>query len=357
MKIVFDFQTFLDQQYGGVSRYFAEIYKGLSKYNDCEISTPVLFSKNEYLNDCGLKRNLPNRRLIFNKYTNKVYYRMNICYTEKFIKKNDIDIVHYTWNNDYLKNRDVKKIVTIHDMIHELGLHGEFAEKEIENKKRVIYESDAIIAISENTKRDILKIYPNIPSDKISVIYHGANLLPDPHNGKIYNVPKRYLLYVGYRHLYKNAKNMLIELQDLLREDQSLYLYFAGGRKFTEEEERLLNNLGIREKVIQNDVPDHELAYLYQNAICFVYPSLYEGFGLPPLEALVLGTKPIISDIDVFKEVYTNLPVEFFKVNDSESLKDKILNTSPKLPLINYEEINEKFNSKKFAAKIEEKFI
>lgn len=70
-------------------------------------------------------------------------------------------------------------------------------EKEIENKKRVIYDSDAIIVISENTKRDILKIYPDIAPDKISAIYHGANLLPNSLGDRIYNVSKRYLLYVA----------------------------------------------------------------------------------------------------------------------------------------------------------------
>ena len=70
-----------------------------------------------------------------------------------------------------------------------------------------------------------------------------------------------------------------------MRGNQSLYLYFVRGRKYTEEEERLLDNLGIRDKVIQNDVPDYKLAYLYQNAIRFIYPLLYEGFGAPLLEA------------------------------------------------------------------------
>ena len=115
--------------------------------------------------------------------------------------------------------------------------------------------------------------------------------------------------------------------------------------------------MDLEGRVEQISGDDQLLANLYNYAEVFVYPSLYEGFGLPPLEALYLGTKPIISDIDVFKEVYSNLPVEFFKVSDSESLKDKILNSNPNLDNINYDELNEKYNHKKYAKSIEEKFI
>ena len=102
-------------------------------------------------------------------------------------------------------------------------------------------------------------------------------------------------------------------------------------------------------------ISDEELLNLERKAKFLIQPSLYEGFGLPPLEALYLKTKPIISDIDVFKEIYSDLDVDFFKVNDSDDLVMKIKNSNP---VVNpdFEYMNKKFNILNFARIIEEEF-
>ena len=306
MKVAFDFQTFLDQQYGGVSRYFVELYKGFKGYADCKVSIPLAISKNEYLEECGVKRCIPNNKLFFNRYTKKLYYLINIFFFKSDIRKNEYDIIHLTWNDPYLKCDGCKIVATVHDMIHELIFDKEAdvnTKMEIENKKRIIYESDAIIAISDHTKKDILTVYPDVPEEKIRVIHHGANILPDAEDKLHFELPERYMLYVGNRGLYKNANSMVEALSDLVKEEKNLYIFFAGGGEFTKNEEELYSRLGIRNRIIQKRVTDSELAYLYRNAICFIFPSLYEGFGAPILEAFAKDCPVICTNRSSFPEI------------------------------------------------------
>ncbi|MEG9429317.1 MAG: glycosyltransferase [Christensenellaceae bacterium] len=118
--------------------------------------------------------------------------------------------------------------------------------------------------------------------------------------------------------------------------------------KIIGEKEGFITGLDLDESKYENVVFTGRLSNVdllseISKAKFLIQPSVYEGFGLPPLEALYLGTKPIISDIEVFKEIYSDLPVTFFKVGDAEDLKDKILNESPYVENVR-EIIDKKFN-------------
>lgn len=285
MKIMHDYQVFFSQEYGGVSRYHIELIKELNRINDTPVSVSVLCTHNQYLSDLI---NKPKMVYSSNEALRKVQMKierytgiLKSCYE---VHQNDI--VHLTWTSPYLNQLAKGKIiVTIHDMIHEIF----WSEKpeyqnEIENKKKAIYESSAIIAISKNTKNDILRFYPDIPEKKITVVYHGTNHLPHAEKLKI-SLPDRYFLYVGRRDSYKGADFLINSIASILIENSELKLLFVGGGPFSEEENDTLKSLGLADSVIQMNVSDAELAFIYQHAICFIYPSLYEGFGFPILEA------------------------------------------------------------------------
>jgi glycosyltransferase involved in cell wall biosynthesis len=185
--------------------------------------------------------------------------------------------------------------------------------------------ADKIIAVSENTKKDIIRIY-NVPEDKIKVIYHGNSLQPTEEKPEdLPELPKRYILFVGARGFYKNFIFFIKSISTLLKDDVNLTVVVAGGyskeNKFSEDEIILFKNLGINKQVFQYSVDDKMLAYLYKNAICFAFPTLYEGFGIPILEAFACSCPAVISNTSSLPEVGGDAVVYFDPTNTSSILK------------------------------------
>ncbi len=337
----------IDARYGlsGIGRFLMGILDNLD------------YDKNEYY--------LFGKEEVLKKYT-----KAKIINTElsPFSKKGLFDasfkitnVMDYYYSPNFIIPYTVKckAITTLHDIIFldMPEVNSGFLDTTIKKflLKRCMKKSINVFTVSNFSKERIIHYFKKY-EDKIIQSYQSIS-------SSFFNEDKildkdNYIIFVGNVKKNKGLKCLTEAFNKVSEIDKDMLLYIVGDatsfKNKDEELDKYLTNKNIR---FTGYIKDEELKVLIKKAKFLIQPSLYEGFGLPPLEALVLGTKPIISDIDVFKEVYTNLPVEFFKVNDSESLKDKILNTSPKLPLINYEEINEKFNSKKFAAKIEEKFI
>ena len=191
-------------------------------------------------------------------------------------------------------------------MIHEL-YKNEFSDKDlaIKYKKISIDSSDFIICDSENTKKDLLNIY-DIPKEKVKVIYLANSLKLNKHVKFIdikakYGVSNPYILYVGTRDGCKNFSHLLTVYAKNF--SGSLDLVCFGGGQFNQKELKTFKNYGLLTKVIQINGSDEILASLYKNAFCFVYPSLYEGFGIPPLEAMALGCPVIASNSSSIPEV------------------------------------------------------
>lgn len=318
ITIFFDGQIFYNQKYGGVSRYHAELFLNMKKR--CKVKIPILFSRNTYLDSAKIKRSIRDCKLFFNRYTeilNENYFKLNV----KLFKP---DIIHLTWIDPYLWDINIpaKKVVTIHDMIHEI-FWGDTAKEEIENKKKAIYRSDKIIAISENTKRDILYFYPDIPEEKISVIYHGIDkLLVERKPGNI-EIPEKYVLFVGQRGDYKNGMLLLKAMKEMLRKDQMLHLVYIGGGAFKDYERKTIDEYNVELQVHQYNVTDEELAFFYSHAECFVYPSKYEGFGMPVLEAFDKNVPVICSDTSSLPEVAGGAAL-YFDGESEQQLRDCI---------------------------------
>jgi glycosyltransferase involved in cell wall biosynthesis len=337
IKVLFDHQTFSLQRYGGISRYFANLYHSISDNKEIKIEIGSLASRNNYISDYPffLKQGIANT---FFKKDRKLY-KLNKKYSNHLVKKSDFDIFHPTYYDPYfLNNIDKPFVVTVYDMIHELM--PEFFDSnniDAENKKKLIDRADKIIAISESTKKDIIDVY-NIDSNKIKVIHLGyfddeIDLALTQENFDL----KPYLLYVGDRNTYKNFYNFLKAISPIFKKRKDLQLICAGGGPFKSSEIQAINRAGINNRIFQKNVSGFELKSLYANAELFIFPSLYEGFGFPLIEAFANNCAVACSNTSSFIEVAGDAAVLFNpliideitfaidKILDDSSIKTKII--------------------------------
>ena len=252
-----------------------------------------------------------------------------------------------------------KVYTTLHDIIFldMPEVNSGFVDKSIKKflLKRCMKKSINIYTVSNFSKERIGFHFPKY-KDKVIAIYPGVS--SSFYNEDIIENKDNYIIFVGNVKKNKGLRTLIEAFNMITKEGIDLKLYIVGDSKsFKNKDPYIDEYISNPNIVFTGYIGDIELKNLIKKAKFLIQPSLYEGFGLPPLESIYLGTKPIISDIDVFKEVYQNLPVEFFTVSDSKSLHDKILQASPNLGAINKEELNNKFSHKKYALKIEEKFL
>jgi glycosyltransferase involved in cell wall biosynthesis len=316
MKILFDHQAFSNQTYGGISRYFANLNAGLNATPGIGSKLGLLFTHNAYIN----QNDLPLSGA-FNGWVNKKSRRdkYNKWYCRHLLKQGNFDVFHPTYYNPYFLDYVNKPFVlTVHDMIHELFPH--YFEKDdpsIIYKEKTILRANHIIAISETTKKDIQRFY-NIPDDKITVIHHGYQMdaaAAQPHLAK---TEAKYLLFVGNRFSYKNFE-LFVKAVALLLLENSLKLICTGGGNFSDDEWQLISLLQLTNNIQQVSVTDNELANLYANAEAFIFPSIYEGFGLPVLEAFYNKCPVIMSNTSSLPEVGGNA-AEYFDPLDKQSI-------------------------------------
>lgn len=323
MKVLYDHQIFQHQRFGGVSRYFAEIMKNLPSDVDWDVSIKYTF--NEYLKDLNLpgivwqeqlakdahflegmtfrgKKRLFSyaERMFPSKYPD--FLQMNQQQTLERIKSQDFDIFHPTFFDDYyldlLKGKPY--VLTVHDMIFEL--YPEFVNSigHVKKKKKLMDGAAHLIAVSENTKQDIINIY-GIDSDKVSVIHHASSLTEQ--ECEIQGLPESYLLYVGDRRMgYKNFKFLLSSIRSILLENKDLFLVCTGDG-FSFKEGYYISQLDLTDKVITMFVSDKQMYSFYQKARMFIYPSYYEGFGIPILEAFQAHCPIVLPNASCFPEV------------------------------------------------------
>lgn len=321
MKVLFDHQIFSRQQYGGISRYFANIYHAIENSDNIEAEISVLHTNNYYIKDVGsILNNWAGDLLLSKKRRN---YKWNKQYSKYLISKNNFDILHPTYLHPYfLKYLKQPLVITIHDMTYE-ALPQFFPPSHAEpyHKRLLMDRADKIIAISETTKADILK-YSHVREDKIEVIYHGIDLDAPKYEG-IINLPEEYILFVGDREKYKNFHIVGEAFKTLLPKYPNLKLVLAGGGCLDYGDSEFLLRNNILDDTIQISATDEQLNTLYKKAICFVYPSLYEGFGLPILEAFKNNCPVLLSNCSCFEEIAGNA-AQYFDAHSLQSLVAKL---------------------------------
>jgi glycosyltransferase involved in cell wall biosynthesis len=278
------------QKHGGISRYYFELIKRIYQLNpEARACVPI--------NNNSLAKNLETECII-NIDQNRISTPTQINSIGE-LNNSKFKIYHATYygksNYRLLKKSGFKIVVTVYDLIDEKFSNKKFWESpRINLKKRAIKFADHLICISETTRNDLVEFY-KFPEDNVSIIHLGADMLNslDLKIDLPTNMP--FLLFVGNRDGYKNFNNFLYAFAKSKKLKTSYNIIAFGGGPFTFQEECLIEKLKCKELVFQLSGDDAILKFLYKSAVALVYPSLYEGFGLPLIEAMQLDC-PVIAN-------------------------------------------------------------
>ena len=334
MKVLYDSQAFDMQTHGGVSRCFAELYAHRPAFVDASIS--IKETNNVYLKDLGFPeagevykhflcaKDTKLKHFLFKLTYNLKYGKfsrwdkrplINQYETESLIKRGDFDIFHPTFYDDYFLRLIGKRpfVITVHDMIPEIF---SMDHSQAKQKLAVIPKATHIIAVSGQTKKDLVRIM-NVPEEKVSVVYHGADEEPYIPSSTA-PFAEEYILYVGSRYVYKNFTAFCKSCVGILKRHPQLKIVCTGV-PFSPEEIQLFESLGIKDRMVHRFVQTRqELFDLYHYAITFVYPSKYEGFGIPILEAYKADCPVMLNCASCFPEIAGDAAV-FFDLNSEKS--------------------------------------
>ncbi|MDO9182603.1 MAG: glycosyltransferase family 1 protein [Bacteriovorax sp.] len=282
------------QNFGGISRYFFELMNNANSVG-YQYSLPLLFSSNEYLLESD--KMVPKFKVPLSLHSELYRFtnQLNRSYSQFEMKLGKYDLLHPTFYEDYYIEKNIPYVITVYDLINEkFPQYFQGNQEFINRKKKLMENSTRIITISENTKKDIVE-YFNINESKIDVTYLAESLSLIT-SSKVQNLPHRFILFIGKREGYKNFSTMYAAIKDLLLREPDLYLVCAGGGIFSEKEKMIFIQDKLDHKIKYVSFSrNNELKYLYENAICFVFPSLYEGFGIPVLESFAAGCVACVS--------------------------------------------------------------
>ena len=315
MRIAFDPTIFIAQKYGGISRYIVELANCLTRQRGLEIFVIAPFYINEYVKS--------ERNFAFFGFEAATFSWVPFSFFKKIfhlfsnlfaITVGDLalrfvgpQIIHESYYFPFaLGPKKAKRVLTIHDMIHEkYPLYFSANNKIAKFKALAAKRADHIICDSQSTKKDVIELL-GVSSEKITVVHLGFSDPPQlttEANIHGYN-GRKFLLFVGLRDGYKNFSGLLeaYSQSESLRSEFEIICF--GGEVFSDVELKLMVKFGISQESVKHyGGKDDRLRWFYQNASAFVYPSLYEGFGIPPLEAMANRCPVICSNSSSIPEV------------------------------------------------------
>ncbi len=321
LSIAIDSQIFCTQTYGGISRYYTRLAMELVALKQrVHVFAPI--HRNAYLNDLPPEYRTAWRLPYCPPGVKNILRPLNHLLSTEKIRNWKPDILHESYfSTGGYKGCEVPSVVTVYDMIHEL-FPGDFGLFDLTSrrKKGAVERAAHVICISENTRKDLVDIW-GIPPEKTSVIHLGHDRLPDVRHIKpLIGIGKPYILYVANRSSYKNFSALLKAYAISPRIKRDFRIVAFGGGRLRPPEFSMMAELEIAvEDIVQISGTDHMLARAYREAAAFVYPSLYEGFGLSPLEAMGLGCPVISSNSSCMPEILGDA-AEYFDPAEPEQL-------------------------------------
>ncbi|MGH7884444.1 MAG: glycosyltransferase family 4 protein [Thermodesulfobacteriota bacterium] len=322
MIILYDGYIYSGQEVGGINRYFENLIKRLP-VDYQPILTTTNIRKNNFPHHENLKvyryKRFGFKLGKFSYYFEKKYFR--------FLEGiNNYDVIHPTYysflsrHNNYKKFKD-KLVITVHDMIHEIFYPD---DPIVKVKKKIIEYADRIICVSNNTRNDLLNYY-KVDEKKVSVVYLGSDF-GDRNDDRIdlVSIANPYFLFVGSRGGYKNFDLLLQAFSRAISKYHELKLVVVGN-KFSDNELRTISELHLNNNIqLVNYINDANLHNLYKNSVAFVFPSKYEGFGLPAIEAMSSGAAVIASNSSSLKEIVGDSGI-LFDPKSSDDLTDILI--------------------------------
>lgn len=321
--IAYDHEIFSAQQFGGVARYFCEVADRVIQHDGWRAVVVAPLHFNEYLATASVRRLgyfVPKRI----GRVGLLYRAVNAVAAPLLLRSAGADIVHRTYYTARPRPSRGRLVVTVYDMIYELfPQHFPKGDPTSEHKRRSVAAADHVVCISHHTANDLMKLF-DVPPSKISVTHLGHSRLapgvmhlPAEHP----DASRPYFLYVGVRGGYKNFKRLLAAYGASPRLRRDFDLLAFGGGAFTPDERAQIESLALRpDAVCQVAGNDADLARAYGGAHAFVYPSEYEGFGLPLLEAMSSGCAVACSHASSIPEVVGDAG-EFFEPTRVDSIR------------------------------------
>jgi glycosyltransferase involved in cell wall biosynthesis len=319
MKVLYNYEAFLPFR-GGVSRIFIELAKFGFFQSGVHLNVFSGFNRSLYLKEekalrkkcCGFFIPPPFNKVRLILPLNRIFFALY----SRFVSP---DVCHYTNLDIPYVPRRTKTVITIHDLIDEifnpLGLECPRAKE----RRRALDRADGVICVSENTKYDLLRIYPDVLSKKIAVIYNGNSIQKIAPASLEKTHP--YLLYVGDRGAaYKNF-TVLLQFLEKSSSFASYRLVCFGGGSFSAGEMAVFRKHGLGDRITLDSGSDAKLVWYYQNAFALVYPSQYEGFGIPTIEAMSLECPVVCSNAPPMPEVNGDGAL-YFSPDSADALAD-----------------------------------
>ena len=330
--ILIDLRWIKSKTFDGIARESFEVTKRLVL--DKNNNFLLLYFNDDiknWLDNLLTINTLPNVK--WHKISFNIASLKDIMFLPFVIKKLKIDI-YYTFNfiTSFFHFRSYNTIITVNDLIPFL-FKKSFLKRNIKwffftifpfSTKYIFLKSHLIISISNSTKNDLIRLF-KVEEEKIKVMYLGFTTKNINNIKPAFELPKKYLLYVGRKDFYKNLDRLIKAYSDLDENFKRDYSLIIAG-KSSKSDIDLKKMIPKNEKIhLINDLHDNELAYLYKNASCFIYPSLYEGFGLPILEAMSYKIPIVTSNVSSMPEVANNAAI-FVDPLNLEDMKIKIQN-------------------------------
>ncbi len=323
MQICYDYQIFAAQKYGGISRYIVEVASRIHQLPDAQVRVIAPLYRSKLLED--RRSQIP----VVGTYVSKSFTRVTgLCLRVDAILSRTVqgsyrpDIVHETFYSPKSTVKSARRtVITVHDMIAELFSDSSNPPGPLPVKKAAFDRADHLICISQNTRADLIRLYKVDPS-KISVISLASSIVPS--RKPLLPTAEPFFLYVGGRWGYKN----FLGFAEAYKES-NLYkthkVVCFGGDSFATHELARLHELNLpldRFEIVDGD--DEMLSRYYAAAVALVYPSLYEGFGIPLLEAMECGCPVLCGNSSSLPEVAGDA-ASYFDARDLSAIGDTML--------------------------------
>jgi glycosyltransferase involved in cell wall biosynthesis len=322
MRIAYDHQIFGWQRHGGISRYISDVARVISRDQQHAVDIVCPLYINSYLNA------LPDSVRVHGIQTpaiprfGRVLRSVNAILAKPLTKRLAPDLVHETYYAaSRTAPRGARTILTVHDMIHErFPQYFSSLDPTARDKARAVARADHIVCVSHNTKRDLIETL-GVPEERVSVTHLGFLATDNTPRSTEPMSGKPFILYVGNRGGHKNF-GMLADAfsaSQRLREDFRIICF--GGGPLTARDRTTANGFLLDETLlVHQSGTDAALSRLYGQAAVFVYPSLYEGFGIPPLEAMNHDCPVVCSNVSSIPEVVGDA-AEYFDPHSAGELQ------------------------------------